>query len=153
MARENCETCEVLPTNNPLIETEYWMATLAPDQGYLGRSYVTLKEHKPSLTVITMDEWQDFAGVVSRYENAVRGAYGADVFNWGCLMNNAFQQEPALPHVHWHVRPRYGSNQPVVVNGLEFSDPNFGHHYDREHKQLVNKQTLQAIGITLLKYL
>lgn len=49
----NCEVCAVLPTNNPIFETDKWMVSLSPDQDYLGRCHVTLKEHKGDLAELT----------------------------------------------------------------------------------------------------
>lgn len=53
----------------------------------------------------------------------------ADVFNWMYFMNNVYQEENPNPHVHWHVRPRY--KNPVLFDGQEFTDPDFGKNYDR----------------------
>lgn len=140
---DNCEVCAVLPTNEPIFETKYWAISLSPNQGYLGRCYVTLKEHKADMADLTNNEWLEFADIVKRLEGGVRDAFGAKLFNWGCLMNNAFQLTPALPHVHWHVRPRYENS--VNFEGEDFVDPMFGQHYDREQSKLVSKVVLNCI--------
>lgn len=147
MKVDGCETCLFLPQNNPVIETENWAVTLSPDQGYLGRCYVTLKEHKEDLADLTNEEWLEFGEVVKKLEKAIRLAFNAQVFNWGCLMNNAFQHSPAKPHVHWHMRPRY--DQTVSFDGIDFTDPLFGHHYGREHSQKVSDETLEHIRNTI----
>ncbi len=116
---------------------------MAPDQGYLGRCYVTLKDHKTDMAELTNDEWLEFAGVVKRLEAGMREAFGATLFNWSCLMNNAFQVSPALPHVHWHVRPRY--EKAVIFEGEEFTDPLFGHHYDPGQTKKVSDDMLNSI--------
>jgi len=104
-----CETCHLLEAANGevLFETEFWRVTLAADQGYLGRAYVTLLEHRGGLSELTRPQVEDWHDVVIRYEGLVRGVFEAKVFNWGCLMNNAFQLPNPKTHVHWHVRPRY----------------------------------------------
>ncbi len=147
MNATTCEVCAILPKNNPVFETASWMVTLSPDQGYLARCYVTLKEHKADMADLTQKEWLEFADCVKKLEGTVRASFGATLFNWGCLMNNAFQVEPALPHVHWHVRPRYES--PVIFENEEFSDPLFGRHYDRSQVNKVSKATLNSIRSTL----
>jgi len=140
---DTCEVCAILPMNTPLFETDKWMITLAEDQGYLGRCYVTLKEHKSDMSELTNEEWLEFADSVKKLEAGVRHAFGATIFNWGCLMNNAFQVTPSLPHVHWHVRPRYDKN--VTFKGEEFTDPLFGHHYDRGQSKIVSSAMIKSI--------
>jgi hypothetical protein len=39
----NCEICQVFELNEPrLIKTPYWFVTLAHNQAYLGRSFISL---------------------------------------------------------------------------------------------------------------
>lgn len=126
-----------------LLSTDYWYVILSPDQGYLGRAYVTLRDHKGTLGDLSDAEWQDYASIVKRMENACMVGLGATLSNWTCLMNNAYQEKPSFPHVHWHFRPRY--EKPVTLNGIEFKDPDFGFHYDRDQKQTVDEATFQMI--------
>ena len=141
---ENCGICKLLPTEtNPVTITPDWVVNLAPDQGYLGRCYVTSRRHLPSLSSVLSDQWLDFSQVVEEFESTAKRAFGAELFNWGCLLNDAYQVDPPAPHVHWHVRPRY--RKPVEFAGQTFIDPNFGHHYDRDHKLLVDEATKAAI--------
>ncbi len=143
MKEENCETCQLFPIADPLLETNNWVVSLSPDQGYLGRCYISLKEHKGDMADLTNEEWLNFAEIVKKLEKAVRLAFDAQLFNWGCLMNNAFQHSPAKPHVHWHLRPRY--NKTVNLDGINFADQLFGHHYDRAQSQKVTDKTLNII--------
>lgn len=141
---KNCDICEHLTDQTNIISTtDKWVVALAPDQGYLGRCYVTLREHKADLHSLDVEEWREFSAIVKKLEAGVTKAYGATPFNWACMMNNAYQVEPAEPHVHWHFRPRY--KEVVEVNGLIFNDPLYGHHYDREQRQRVDDKTFQAI--------
>jgi diadenosine tetraphosphate (Ap4A) HIT family hydrolase len=149
MLKKDCEVCELLPSNNPTFESEYWMATLSPDQGYLGRAYVTIKEHEGSLAELSHSQWQDFADMAKRYETAVTEAFGATLFNWGCLMNHAYQEDNPTPHVHWHVRPRY--QEDVELLGRTFTDPDFGQHYDRKHSYKASQEQLQKISAIILR--
>lgn len=118
-----------MPINPIIWESEHWKVIIHEDQQYLGRAIVSAKNReRPTLTSLTTDEWLDFQNVVKDFEQAVRSAFGAELFNWACLLNLAFQNDPPNPHVHWHVRPRY--RQPVVFAGLQFRDEDFGRHYD-----------------------
>jgi diadenosine tetraphosphate (Ap4A) HIT family hydrolase len=112
------------------IDTQYWVGYIAPDQRYLGRMVVVLKRPCPELSKITFDEMADFHQVVVLLENVGKRMLGATMFNWTCLMNNAYQEVDPQPQVHWHFRPRY--SQGAFFKGTRFADPNFGHHYLRE---------------------
>jgi diadenosine tetraphosphate (Ap4A) HIT family hydrolase len=70
---------------------------LAPDQGYLGRSYVTLRDHKGHLAALSWQEWGEYANIVLRLERACVKALNATLFNWSCLLNNAYQKTPHTP--------------------------------------------------------
>ncbi len=139
-----CEVCQALAHNEPLFETRFWTVTLSQDQGYLGRCYVTLKEHRETLSRLSDKQWQEFVEVVRKLESAMAASFGAKLFNWVCLMNNAYQKQPAQPHVHWHFRPRY--DHKVKVGGMVFDDPKFGFHYDRNQVKLVDDSLLDEIN-------
>ena len=51
--------------------------------------------------------------------------------------------EPA----HWHIWPRYA--RPVVIDGESFTDPNFGHHYDKQAR----RGTTPEVRATIIKRL
>lgn len=108
---------------------------ICDNQEYLGRSYVTLKRHCPSLSEISIDEWLDFLSLIKKLENAFSKAFGAISYNWTCLMNDAFKEKPAFPHVHWHIRPRYDKD--VTFADTTFIDPEFGHHYARSSERIL----------------
>lgn len=146
---KKCELCKKLyDVHFPLLISDYWSVFLAPDQGYLGRCYVTLRVHKESLSDLSSDEWQDFASICKKLEPATAKAFGAMPFNWTCLMNNAYQSVDATPHVHWHFRPRY--KHPVSVSAHEFYDPAYGYHYDREQRDYVDESILLEIQNMIL---
>ncbi len=129
-----CDICNFVKINkNPVLETDYWIVLLASDQAYLGRCYVTLKRHCGDLADLTEEEWGDLYQLISKLESSVEKAFDATLFNWTCLMNMAYQNKPYNPHVHWHFRPRY--DHPINFRGLTFDDPEFGHHYAREHER------------------
>lgn len=126
--RTGCEVCVVLDVDtNTILKTDYWQINICNDARYVGRCFVTLKAHKESLSKLTQAEWVDFQVTLKRLEKAAMTAFGADLCNWACLMNNAFQKEPYNPHVHWHFRPRH--QNPVEVGGKQYRDAEFGLHY------------------------
>jgi len=143
----SCDICKHLNSEDVILATKYWVVNLSRDQAYLGRSYVLLREHKPSLSSLSTEEWTEYIDIVRILERSCFEAFGARPFNWSCLMNNSYQLKRASPHVHWHFRPRY--KNPVTLNGTTFSDPEFGFHYDRTLKSKIDNATFQIILKTL----
>lgn len=151
-----CEVCELLTPGAQFLggplksdhllvdESEFWRVYLHPgDQRYLGRCLVVLKRHSRSLADLSPAEWDDLQVVIRVMEDAARRAFGPVNFNWTCLMNNAFREDPPQPHVHLHFRPRYAAA--VEFEGSLFEDVLFGEHYDRER---VPVRTEMARAIT-----
>lgn len=137
-------TCEVCPIilnpaqdelDSRLYEGAHWRASLrANDQSLLGTSFITAKRHVESLSELTVPEQAEFFEIHAVLEQAIKQAFGAQVINTSCLMNLAFRKEPAAPHVHWHIKPRYAD--PVLFNGSVFTDPAFGSYLDGHHGRL-----------------
>lgn len=139
-----CDICRAVASSEPVIwQGKHWSVFLALDQGYLGRLFIPAKRHVGSLSGLTTEEWAEFQEAVKKVESAITLEFGAELFNWNCLMNHAFKLPDPKPHVHWHVRPRYRHD--VEVAGQTFVDPNFGHHYDRDHSLDASSEVKQAI--------
>lgn len=134
--------------NTNILETDYWQVILrADDQTYLGRAVVVCKRIVSSLPELTKEEWADLKEVMTSYEAACKKAFSATMFNWICLMNEAYQHQPPDPSVHWHVRPRY--KQPVKFAGEIFEDVKFGHHYERKTNRKVGDEVAKKISVAL----
>ncbi|MCX6728063.1 MAG: HIT family protein [Candidatus Saccharibacteria bacterium] len=146
----DCDTCK-LPINpdSVIYETDQWRVLLANDQGYLGRCYVTAKNHTGSLGELSDQQWKEYARIVTLLETACKKALGAEMFNWTCLMNNAFRKQPSKPHVHWHFRPRYRKD--VSFGDLTFEDPQFGYHYDRDQQRNIDVKVYMGIRDSIKK--
>lgn len=108
------------------LTTKYWKVLLRDDQRYLGTLIIKTIEPRLSLPDLTIDEQLDFFILIKKLESFYKEKIGATMFNYSCLMNNAYRDNET-PHVHYHFRPRYKTS--VMVFGQEFSDPNFGEHY------------------------
>ncbi len=133
-------------------ETSFWKVILSPDQAYLGRCVIVLKRECGQLSKLTSEEWADFhKNIVQKLEFAVKKAFNATMFNWTCLMNNAFKSENPKPQVHWHFRPRYRNE--IKLAGEQFKDLEFAHHYSRERNKLISKEVLERISEQIKKYL
>jgi len=109
-------------------EAKHWRVHLAPNQSLIGRCVIPLKRHAGDLADLTQDEMIEFFHLVSAIEDSLKRAFAATMFNWSCYMNNAYQETPPDPHVHWWAVPRY--SHVVEFEGCIFNDPHFGNPYD-----------------------
>jgi diadenosine tetraphosphate (Ap4A) HIT family hydrolase len=149
---KQCDACEFLEKPSyPILRTKYWNVGLGQNQAYFGRAYVTLLKHKGSLSELSSEEWQDFEVLVKKLETAYHKAFGADPLNWSCLMNNAYQEKPYSPHVHWHLMPRYEKS--VQIGGLTFEDEEFGHMFAPFKERIVDDRVVEEIAEKLKSYL
>lgn len=146
----NCTVCKLIPKNKfNLLETEYWVVSLNPDQYWLGRSFITSKKHIESISNLSNAAWLDLKLVINAYEAKLKTVFGADVFNWSALMNDAFNELPyESPHLHWHVRPRY--SKPVIFEGTKYEDEDFGRHYrtrwDGRKDNILADETMNSLA-------
>lgn len=117
-----CEVCEVQKQNDPdliLFENDDWVIVLRPDdQLYLGKSVVSLKEHRPTLSDLSDEQWLSFAECSRWLETHMNEAFQPTHFNWQCLMNLGVAH--GVTHVHWHCVPRY--DREVEFAGETFVD-------------------------------
>lgn len=135
--KKKCEICPLLvgqtaADDNVILQTERWVAVLDKNQCYLGKLFITLRQHKETLSELDEADWTELHQVIRRIEQAVREAFGADVCNWECLMNNAIRAGRPT-HVHWHLYPRYLGG--TTFAGEEFPDPKWPRHLESgEHR-------------------
>ena len=128
--KTNCTWCNILEEEKKylIVQSQYWSVYLADKQDYIGRCILVLNRHCESLSKLDEEEWAELKVLIERLENAITSSLGANMFNWSCLMNDFYKSETPNPHIHIHVRPRY--NTPVIINGKEYFDEEFAHHYD-----------------------
>ncbi len=133
MSEGECLICKSAPerVHQAIYTNSSWRASLSANQGYLGTLFVELLNHKSTLSDLNRLEWQDLSELIKAVESAEHDAFGAATFNWSCRLDNCYQNHPPVPHVYWHVRPRYDHD--VEVEGKLMPDPNFGHHYDVDY--------------------
>lgn len=130
MKRRDCNVChgpEIYGELPPIVESDMWRVELNPNQQHLGRTFVGLRQHKPSLSDLSEDEFLDYRRIVRKLEMGARAAFGAHLFNWMCLMNDA-ARDGQETHVHWHMVPRY--KESVEFAGHEYTDSAWPRQYN-----------------------
>ena len=122
---------------------ERWQVNLSKNQAYLGYSIVLLKRECRSLSELSDEEWSEFHKVVKYLESKFKEKFDATMFNWTCLMNDAYKQNPPKPYVHFHFRPRYRDE--VKIGNEIFKDKEFAHHYNKKREKIVSEDVLDEI--------
>lgn len=144
--QKECKICPLLvgqtaADDNVILQTERWVAVLDKNQCYLGKSFITLRQHKETLSDLDEADWMELHQVIRQLERAVKEAFGADVCNWECLMNNAVKAGQPT-HVHWHLHPRYLAG--ATFAGEEFPDPKWPRHLE-DAVHIVSDETFHKI--------
>lgn len=144
-----CGICELIKEDKEtILKTKFWRVALAEDQTYLGRSYISLLRHAKTISDLTKKELLDFQELSRDLESSLKRSFDATMFNYSCLMNNAYQRNPPNPHIHWHFRPRYKNI--VEFAGLTFEDKEFGKHYVNDKKYIISEEIRGQI-VTIIR--
>lgn len=130
-----------------VFETKLWRVVLAPNQCLVGRCAVHLKRHAGDLADLTQEELVEWLTLVRSFENAIRIAFGATMFNWSCYMNHSYREEIPDPHIHWWAVPRY--NRIVTIGDWIFTDPDFGNPYDHYRWREVPREIHHQIAVKI----
>lgn len=127
---ETCNWCSLSVDEKKwlLIQNTSWSVYLADEQDYIGRCILVLNRHCGCLSELTDSEWLDLKQMINRLENCFKTVLGAELCNWSCLLNDFYKKSTPNPHLHLHARPRY--KIPFSLNGIQYVDKEFGHHYD-----------------------
>ena len=85
-----------------------------------------ISSNKENLSELINDEWIELGIIEKELERVTKKLFGATMFNFACLMNNAYRDNEK-PHVHFHFIPRY-KNQLNMFNKV-YKDRHFGYNF------------------------
>lgn len=148
MINPECSICNIInqPDNDDvtLFDNETvgagWRIALMNDQGAIGASYLTTREHRSDIDELTDSEWVELRDLVRLLAGALRREFSPVHLNFACDMNDlALDGTPT--HVHFKLRPR--GFVPVEIGQERFSDAGFGTKIIFPHK--VERSTLELI--------
>ena len=62
--KKDCEICPLLvgqtaADDNIIFQAERWVAVLDKNQSYLGKSFITLRQHKETLSELDEADWME----------------------------------------------------------------------------------------------
>ena len=93
-------------------------------QDFLGRCIIACK--KESLPEVTIEEWAELSILEKELERVCKKLFNATMFNFCCLMNNAYRDN-TKPNVHFWFYPRYRDE--VKIFDKVFKDLHFGYNF------------------------
>lgn len=108
-----------------LYKSKYWEVVFVSwCQEFVGDCIISC--NKESLSELTNDEWLELGKLEKELERVTKKLFGATMFNFACLMNNAYRDNEK-PHVHFHFVPRY-KNELKIFNKV-YKDRHFGYNF------------------------
>lgn len=93
-------------------------------QEFIG--YCIIGNDKESLSELTPEACEELGKLEKELERVCKKVFGATMFNFACLMNNAYR-EKEKPHVHYHFVPRYKNE--LKLFGKVYKDKHFGYNF------------------------
>ena len=121
----DCLFCKIVFKEIPnytVYEDENVLAFLDIHPCAKGHTVVVPKKHFADLSEMSAVDWQDMSGGLANVFSKIQKVLNPDGMNLG--INNGQAAGQAVPHVHWHLIPRWngdggGSMHSIVKNGAE----------------------------------
>lgn len=82
--------------------------------------------HKEALSEMTKEEWEELGILEKELERVCKKLFNTTMFNFACLMNNAYRDNEK-PHVHFWFVPRYKNT--LQLFGKIYKDKHFGYNF------------------------
>ena len=122
-------------------EYSHWLVNVHENQSYLGRCIVWCKrEDAPDLADATEAEQKELITILGELREATKRAFQTDWFNYAFLGNET-------RHLHGHFVPRYSS--PRELEGVIFTDDQWGHNYRTDHDFVTSPEVLDVVRAKL----
>lgn len=87
--------------------------------------YCIIGNDKESLSELTKEAWEELGMLEKELERVCKKVFGATMFNFACLMNNAYRDNEK-PLVHFHFIPRY--KKEINIFNKKYKDKHFGYN-------------------------
>lgn len=82
-----------------------------------------ISSDKESLSDLESCDWIELGIIENELERIVKKLFDSTMYNFACLMNNAFRDKKK-PNVHFHFIPRYDGERNIL--GKKYKDKHFG---------------------------
>ncbi len=104
-------------------------------QDFLGQCIIS--GHKESLSDMTSEEWIELGKLEKEMERVIKKVFGATMFNFTCLMNDAYRDNET-PHVHFWLFPRY--KRVIKIFDKKYKDKHFGYNFWKWNRSRIKMQ-------------
>jgi len=88
--------------------------------------YCIIGNDQECLSNLEKDAWTELGLIEKELERVCKKVFGATMFNFCCLMNNAYRDNEK-PKVHYHFVPRY--KEELKLFGKIYKDRHFGYNF------------------------
>ena len=88
--------------------------------------YCIITCNKETLSELNEEEWLELGELEKKLETITKKLFDATMFNFACLMNNAYKDNE-IPHVHFHFVPRY--KNALKLFGKIYKDKHFWYNF------------------------
>ena len=99
--------------------------------------YCIVGNNKESLSDLKPEEWVELGLIEKELERVCKKVFGATMFNFCCLMNNAYRDNEK-PMVHYHFVPRY--KEPLLLFNKKYVDRHFGYNFCKWELNILKNQ-------------
>lgn len=116
---EDCIFCQIVKGDIPakkIYEDNDYLAFLSVGPASPGHTIVIPKKHTATFAELESQAAVDLIKIVQKLAKEIKIKLQADAFNLG--LNNGEIAGQAIPHVHWHIIPRY-KNDTLVHWGVD----------------------------------
>ena len=108
-----------------LFKGKYWNVIFGVwSQDHPG--YCIIGNDKETLSELENEAWVELGKIEKELERVCQKVFGATMFNFCCLMNNAYRDNE-IPKVHYHFVPRY--KEELKLFGKVYKDRHFGYNF------------------------
>lgn len=116
---ENCIFCKIVAKEVPnytVYEDDFVLAFLDIFPHAKGHTVIIPKKHFADLSAMTDAEWQKMALALKKVQDKLQTALEPAGYNIG--INDQPAGGQVVPHVHWHVFPRYEGDGGSSVHSI-----------------------------------
>ena len=124
---EDCIFCKLAQKKMPVdivYQDEYVLAMLDIFPHAKGHTVVIPKKHVSTLEELNEEEWKNISVGLKKSLDKINEVLNPDGCNIG--INNKEEAGQVVPHVHWHILPRYtgdnGGSIHSIVNNAKKED-------------------------------
>ena len=99
---EGCFLCDLIEKkkiDNLIMENEHAMVTFI-DETREGQCLIFTKNHRKSMTVMDMDEWNSVAEIINKVSKALEKKYNCEKTYLLCISDK-------VEHIHFHLIPKH----------------------------------------------